>query len=92
LWRNRCPDFAGRAPTRRHVWRKSWLPYMVRGWAMTYDIDDSAIEYLRSKRQRYKQRICSSGYEAMTPTIEMIIGDWYVDGNGVRTREIMARE
>jgi hypothetical protein len=60
---------------------------------MSYDdIDDSLIEYLRSKRQRYSERIYSSGYEAMTPRIEMIIGEWYVDELGVRTREITARE
>ncbi len=60
---------------------------------MTYDdIDESAIEYLRSKRQPYNERICSSGYQAMTPKIEMIIGDWYFDENGVQTREITARE
>ena len=60
---------------------------------MTYDdVDDSAIEYLRSKRQRYSERMFSGGYEAMTPKIEMIIGEWYVDENGVQTREITARE
>jgi hypothetical protein len=60
---------------------------------MTYDdVDNSAIEYLRSRRQRYSERICSSGYEAMMPKIEMIIGEWYVDELGVRTREITARE
>ena len=61
---------------------------------MTYDIDDSAIELelaqLRSKRQRYSERMCSN-HEA-TPAIKMIIGDWYVDEFGVRTREITARE
>ena len=57
---------------------------------MSYDdIDDSLIEYLRSKRQRYSERMC---YEAMTTKIEMIVGEWYVDELGVRTREIMARE
>jgi hypothetical protein len=57
---------------------------------MSYDdIDDSLIEYLRSKRQRHSERMC---YEAMAPKIEMIVGEWYVDELGVRTREIMARE
>ncbi len=57
---------------------------------MTYDIDDSIIERLRSKRARYSERMSSS--QAITPAIEMIIGDWYVDELGVRTREITARE
>ena len=60
--------------------------------AMIYD--DQVIELelarLRSKRQRYSERMCSS-HEA-TPAIKMIIGDWYVDELGVRTREITARE
>jgi hypothetical protein len=56
---------------------------------MTYDTDDE-LEHLRSKRQRYSERM-SSSHEA-TPAIKMIIGDWYVDELGVRTREITARE
>ena len=59
----------------------------------TYD-DDEAIELelqrLRSKRQRYSERLGSS--QAATPAIKMIIGDWYVDELGVRTREITAPE
>jgi hypothetical protein len=57
---------------------------------MTYDIDDSLIERLRSKRARYSERV-SNSHEA-TPAIKMIVGDWYVDELGVRTREITARE
>jgi hypothetical protein len=56
---------------------------------MAYDVE-LELERLRLKRQRYSERICSS--EAATPAIKMIIGDWYVDELGVRTREIMARE
>jgi hypothetical protein len=52
---------------------------------MTYDIDDSVIE-----RLRYSERM-SSRHEA-TPAIKMIVGDWYVDELGVRTREITAHE
>ena len=52
---------------------------------MTYDTDDE-LEHLRLKRQRYSERM-SSSHEA-TPAIKMIIGDWYVDELGVRTREI----
>jgi hypothetical protein len=61
------------------------------GLVMTYD-DDEAIELerLRSKRQRYSERMGSS--QAATPAIKMTIGDWYVDELGVRTREITARE
>jgi hypothetical protein len=57
---------------------------------MTYDIDDSVIERLRSKRARCSERM-SNSQEAI-PAIKMIIGDWYVDELGVRTREITARE
>jgi len=56
---------------------------------MTYD-SAIALERLRYKRQRYSERMCNS--QPVTPAIEMIIGDWYVDERGVRTREIMARE
>jgi hypothetical protein len=56
---------------------------------MTYDTDDSvielAIERLRSERPRRAR-------QEVLPVIQMIIGDWYVDELGVRTREIMARE
>ena len=57
---------------------------------MTHDIDDSVIERLRSKRVRYSERM-SNSHEA-TPAIKMIVGDWYVDEIGVRTREITAHE
>jgi hypothetical protein len=61
---------------------------------MAYDTDDSAIKLelarMRSKRQRYSERMYSS--HETTPAIKMIIGDWYVDELGVRTREITARE
>jgi hypothetical protein len=64
---------------------------------MTYDIDDTAIEVelelalarMRSRRPRYAERMCSS--QIATPAIKMIIGEWYVDELGVRTREITAR-
>ena len=61
---------------------------------MTYDIDESAIEleleHLRSMRVRRSERMSIS--QPAMPAIEMIIGDWYVDELGVRTREITARE
>ncbi len=56
---------------------------------MTYDTDDE-LERLRFKRQRYSERM--SGSQVATLAIKMIIGDWYVDELGVRTREIRARE
>ena len=61
---------------------------------MTYDIDESAIEleleHLRSMRVRRSERMSIS--QPATTAIEMVIGDWYVDELGVRTREITARE
>ena len=59
---------------------------------MIYD-DDEAIELelarLRSRRQRYGERM--SIRQEVLPAIKMIIGEWYVDELGVRTREITAR-
>jgi hypothetical protein len=58
---------------------------------MIYDDEVIELELGRlRKRQRHSERMCSS-HEA-TPAIKMIIGDWYVDELGVRTREITARE
>jgi hypothetical protein len=60
---------------------------------MAYDADaaiEVELERLRSKRQRYSERM-SSG-QAVLPAIKMIIGDWYVDELGMPTREITARE
>ena len=39
------------------------------------------FEWLRLKQRRHGE----------PPTIEMLIGDWYVDALGIRTREITAR-
>jgi hypothetical protein len=59
---------------------------------MTYDADDSVIELqlerLRSKRIRHGERMSS---QEVLPAIKMIVGEWYVDELGVRTREITAR-
>jgi hypothetical protein len=59
-------------------------------------LNERELERLRSKRQRYSERqryaerMCGS--HAATPAIKMIVGDWYVDELGVRTRQITARE
>jgi hypothetical protein len=55
---------------------------------MTYDTDSAIgleVERLRSERPRRAS-------QEVLPAIKMIIGDWYVDEHGVRTREIMAHE
>jgi hypothetical protein len=60
---------------------------------MAYDADaaiELELERLRSKRQRRSERMYSS--QMAVPAIKMIIGDWYVDELGMRTREITARE
>ena len=60
---------------------------------MFYDANaaiELELERLRSKRQRYSERMRSS--QAVIPAIKMIIGDWYVDELGMPTREITARD
>jgi hypothetical protein len=59
---------------------------------MNYDDDVMELELarLRSRRPRRAERMSSS--QEVSPVIQMIIGDWYVDELGVRTREITARE
>ena len=60
---------------------------------MAYDADaaiELELERLRSKRQRRSERMYSS--QIAVPAIKMIVGDWYVDELGVRTREITAHE
>ena len=52
-------------------------------------ITESELARLRVKRQRYERM---NGTQATTPTIKMIVGDWYVDEFGVLTREITAHE
>ena len=59
---------------------------------MTYDADaviEFELERLRSRRPRHAERMSSS--QEVLPAIEMIVGEWYVDELGVRTREITAR-
>ena len=59
---------------------------------MAYDADaaiDLELERLRSKRPRHAERMSSS--QEVLPAIKMIVGEWYVDEHGVRTREITAR-
>jgi hypothetical protein len=58
---------------------------------MIYDTDDSAIELARLRSSRRHTERMSINQEVL-PAIKMIIGEWYVDELGVRTREITARE
>ena len=60
---------------------------------MTYDADGEAVDlldHLLSKQRRHGERRSSS--QEVLPAIKMIIGEWYVDGLGMPTREITARE
>jgi hypothetical protein len=62
---------------------------------MTYDADERStvleFEHLRSQlRRRRTERKANN--QAMTPAIEMLIGDWHVDKLGILTREITARD
>ena len=60
---------------------------------MTYNADGEAVDlldHLLCKRRRYNERRSYS--QEVLPAIKMIIGEWYVDELGVRTREITARQ
>ena len=63
---------------------------------MTYYYDATTVELerecerLRLKPRRHGER--SSSNQLVTPAIEMLIGDWYVDELGILTREITARD
>jgi hypothetical protein len=61
---------------------------------MTYYYDAATAELEHEfERLRFKQRRLRIGSrQEVLPAIKMIIGDWYVDELGVRTREITARE
>ena len=69
------------------------------GAVMTYNADAAELELERLRKQpryhwrRYAKRsiIRSINNEQLTPSIRMIIGDWYVDEHGMPTREITAR-
>jgi hypothetical protein len=58
---------------------------------MIYDTDDSAIALARLRSSRRHAERMTINQEVL-PAIKMIIGEWYVDELGVRTREITARE
>jgi hypothetical protein len=57
---------------------------------MTYDVDAAVdlLDHSLSKQRRHAERRSSS--QEMLPAIKMLIGAWYVDELGVRTREIRA--
>jgi hypothetical protein len=58
---------------------------------MIYDDDVIELELarLRSRRPRHAERMSIN--QEVLPAIKMIVGEWYVDELGVRTREITAR-
>jgi hypothetical protein len=58
---------------------------------MIYDDDVIEVELARLRsRRRHAERMSIN--QEVLPAIKMIIGEWYVDELGVRTREITARE
>jgi hypothetical protein len=88
LWRDRCPIVPEECPFAA-IFEANVDELMTRG--MSYDIDDSTIEFARLRsRRRHAERMSIS--QEVLPAINMIIGEWYVDELGVRTREITARE
>ncbi len=59
---------------------------------MAYDAD-SIIQLQREARLR-QQHVAAmrSAHEQIIPKIEMLVGAWYLDQFGNRTREIKARD
>ncbi len=64
-----------------------------KGDVMSYDVN-SAVQSQNNLRrhQEYAGQWGASYYEQMIPKTEMLIGDWYVDEFGNRSREIKARD
>jgi hypothetical protein len=62
---------------------------------MACDADEptGALEFdhLRFLRRR-PQTERNTNDQAMTPAIKMLVGDWHIDGLGILTREITARD
>ena len=67
-------------------------PSCMGGDAMAYDAD-SIIQLQREVRLR-QQHVAAvrSAHEQIIPKIEMLVGAWYLDQFGNRTREIKARD
>jgi hypothetical protein len=53
---------------------------------------DSFAELRHFLRRENGERMRIPGYESITPSIKMHVGDWYVDELGILTREIKARD
>jgi hypothetical protein len=65
----------------------------VNGDVMTYDLDSAIQSHNRlSHLQEYAGQWGASYYEQMMPKTDMLIGDWYLDEFGNRSREIKARD
>jgi hypothetical protein len=60
----------------------------LKGDAMDYDAD-SLIELQREARLRRQRH---AEYQQIVPKIEMLVGAWYVDQFGNKTREVKARD
>jgi hypothetical protein len=59
---------------------------------MAYEADtlsDFERAQIRRLRDLVKGRVT---HESMVPKLEMIVGPWYIDVHGNRTREIKARD
>jgi hypothetical protein len=64
-----------------------------RGDVMTYDARTLIQRQynLRLQQQGYAKSMRATYYEQTPPRIEMVIGSWYLDEFGNKTREIKAR-
>jgi hypothetical protein len=57
---------------------------------MTYDADGEAVDLLDHLLSKQRRRRSSS--QEVLPAIKMLVGDWYTDELGVKTREVRARD
>ena len=73
------------------------FPQCFRGFCLepTYELPRLRQEDANSLpclQQKLASCIAERSNQAVTPAIEMLIGDWHVDEVGIMTREITARD
>jgi hypothetical protein len=62
-----------------------------KGDVMAYDAD-SLIQVLNDAHLRQRRHATRAAHQQIIPKVEMLVGTWYVDEFGNKTREIKARD